>query len=153
MKTRVRDILKRKGPEVVTIEPSATVYTCIERMVDRNVGSILVVDGDPTRGESIVGIFTERDYMRRIVLKGRTSKTTEVQTVMSDEVLTVPPDTSVEACMQLMTEERSRHLPVLADDDTLLGLVSIGDCVKQISDAAQDEAAQLRNYVSDRYPG
>jgi CBS domain-containing protein len=146
METRVRDILRRKGQAVVTTELTATVRECIATMVQHNVGSILVMDHS-----EIAGIFTERDYLRRIALRGRTSRTTRVEEVMTTDVIRVKPDTSVEQCMQIMTAHKCRHLPVV-DDDELVGIISIGDCVKQISHDAQSEANSLKAYIKGQYP-
>jgi CBS domain-containing protein len=115
-------------------------------MVQHNVGSILVMDHS-----EIAGIFTERDYLRRIALRGRTSRTTRVEEVMTTDVIRVKPDTSVEQCMQIMTAHKCRHLPVV-DDDELVGIISIGDCVKQISHDAQSEANSLKAYIKGQYP-
>jgi len=128
--TRVKDIVRSKSVlteegGVLTAAPSDTVFECIGRMVERDVGSIVVMDGD-----EIAGIFTERDYMSRIALEGRSSDETEVREVMSGDVATVGPDLPLAECLQLMTELRSRHLPVVSDDGTLVGIVSIGDGVK-----------------------
>lgn len=131
---------------VLTTSPSTTVYDCIDRMVDHDVGSIVVMDGD-----DIAGIFTERDYMRNIALEGRSSDTTEVKEVMTTELATVAPDKPLEECLQIMTELRCRHLPVVNDEEELIGMVSIGDCVKQIVDTAQMETARLRQYVTRSY--
>jgi CBS domain-containing protein len=138
--------LQHKGSDVLTIEPSATVYEAIAQMVDRNVGSILVMEDD-----EIAGIFTERDYLRRIVLEGRTSKTTRVAEVMTADVVWVDPGYTVEECMALMTDQKCRHLPVLNDGD-LAGIISIGDCVKQASRTAQARAEELEKYISGTYP-
>lgn len=146
METRVHDILRHKGTNVLTIEPSATVFESISRMVDHNVGSILVVEDD-----EVAGIFTERDYLRRIVLEGRTSKTTRVEEVMTSDVVWVDPGYTVDECMALMTENKCRHLPVL-DDGELTGLISIGDCVKQVSRTARARVEELQNYISGKYP-
>jgi CBS domain-containing protein len=151
--TRVRDIVHSKsallesGGAVLTTEPSATVFDCIGRMVDRDVGSIVVM-----AGEEIAGIFTERHYMRSIALKGRSSKETEVREVMSSDVTTVQPDRNLEECLHLMTELRCRHLPVVGDNDELVGLVSIGDCVKRILDTAHQEIDRLRRFTEGGYP-
>ena len=151
--TRVKDIVKSKTAltddgGVLTTPPSATVFECIGRMVDHDVGSIVVMDGD-----DIAGIFTERDYMQRIALEGRTSKETQVQDVMEKDVAKVGPEKPLVDCMLLMTNLRCRHLPVVNDDEDLVGLVSIGDCVKRILDTAQAETDRLRKYVTGRYPG
>lgn len=151
--TRVKDIVQSKakltesGGGVLTTEPSATVYECIDRMVDHDVGSIVVMED-----EAIAGIFTERDYMRSIALEGRSSKETEVREVMTSDVSTVSPNEPLEDCLHLMTKLRCRHLPVV-DDDELVGLVSIGDGVKQVIATAQQETDRLRRYVTGSYPG
>jgi signal-transduction protein with cAMP-binding, CBS, and nucleotidyltransferase domain len=146
MNTRVQAILRSKGTDVLTINPEATVYRAIERMVDHNVGSILVMDGD-----EIKGIFTERDYLRRIVLQGRASKTTCIAEVMTRDVMCVDPTYDVQECMSIMTSEKCRHLPVLEDGE-LAGIISIGDCVKQVSRSAQARVEELKHYISGAYP-
>jgi CBS domain-containing protein len=143
---RVADLIRAKGHDVYTIESGASVYEAVKRMVAHNVGSLLVVDG----GE-IGGIITERDYLREIVLKGRTSKNTEVRTIMTADLVCVGPNDSIEECMAIMTEKRIRHLPVLRDG-RLAGLISIGDVVKQLS---RDQKAQIRyltDYITGKYP-
>ena len=151
--TRVKDIIQSKdiltgaGDDVLTTPPSARVYECIDRMVASDVGSIVVMDGD-----AIAGLFTERDYMRNIVLEGRTSKTTEVREVMQSDVGTVHSEKPLAACLHLMTELRCRHLPVVDDQEELIGIVSIGDGVKEIVGRAQQETARLRRYVTGVYP-
>lgn len=152
LNTKVRDIVRSKSDlsadgDVLTTPPSATVYECIERMVDRDVGSIVVMDG-----KHLAGIFTERDYMRNIALKGRSSKTTEVQEVMTSDLATVSPDKPLDECLTIMTKLRCRHLPVVNDDEDLVGIISIGDCVKKIVDTAELEAARLQQYVTRTYP-
>ena len=146
MNTPVQLLLKRKGTFVLRVVPTASVYESIQRMVDHNLGSILVM-----KDKSLLGIFTERDYLRRIVLQGRTSRTTAISEVMTTDLITATPDTTVETCLSIMTEARCRHLPVIEDDE-LLGLVSIGDCVKHLLDAAKAEVHSLQNYVTGRYP-
>ena len=146
MNTPVRTLLRRKGTSVITTAPDATVYASIETMVAHNVGAIVVVDdGTP------IGVFTERDYLRRIVLRGRTSQTTRVREVMTTDLVTAAPDTTVQECLSLMTQVRCRHLPVLVDG-RLAGIVSIGDCVKHLLGAAEAEVASLQDYVIGRYP-
>ncbi len=142
----VSQLLNHKGRDVITTVPNATVREAIRTMVDHNVGSILVMEND-----AIAGIFTERDYLRRIVLQGRTSDTTQVHEVMTVDVITVPPSCTVGECMQLMTEHKCRHLPVVKPDGTLRGLVSIGDCVKYVSEQAKQEVESLRSYISGGY--
>lgn len=143
----VRHLLRSKGTDIVTTTPETTVYAAIGKMVDHNVGSILVVEDG-----SVAGIFTERDYLRQIALKGRTSKKTLVKEVMTDEVLVVKPDTTVEESLAIMTEARCRHLPVVSEEG-IAGLVSIGDCVKALLREAEAEVDSLQAYVRGRYPG
>lgn len=147
MAARVYDILDRKGRDVLTTEPETTVFDAIAHMVDRNVGSIVIVG----EGE-IEGIFTERDYLRRIVLRGRTSRETAIEEVMTADVIAVTPEYSIDDCLALMTQEKCRHLPVL-EDGVLAGIVSIGDCVKQQNQHAQSRLQNLTEYVKGRYPG
>ncbi len=150
--TRVKDVLRTKGTlredtDVLTTAPTTMVYECIARMAERDFGSILVMDGD-----TIAGIFTERDYMRNLTLEGRSSKETEVQEVMTDDVVTVDPETQLEQCLDLMTEIKCRHLPVVDEEDQLTDIISMRDCAQQISEAARSEALQLRNFVTGQYP-
>lgn len=146
MEITVETILREKGTEVLTTDPQSTVFDAIARMVDHNVGSILIMDDD-----EVEGIFTERDYLRQIVLEGRTSKTTRVEEVMTTDVVWVDPSYTADECMALMTEHKCRHLPVLQDGD-LTGIVSIGDCVKQVSRTARSRVEELEKYISGRYP-
>jgi CBS domain-containing protein len=151
--TRVKDIIRSKSSltdddGVLTTEPSATVFECIGRMVDEDVGSIVVMDGD-----TIAGLFTERDYMQSIALEGRSSDETEVQEVMTEDVATVDLEKPLEECLRLMTKLRCRHLPVVDEDGDLIGIVSIGDGVKRIIQKAQRETARLRQYVTGSYSG
>ena len=122
--TPINQILKAKGHEVFSIGAEGTVYSAIKLMANKDVGSLLVMDG--TR---LVGIFTERQYARDVMLKGRTSPQTLVQDIMETPIA-VEPDETVEACLAIMTEERVRHLPVI-DNDCVVGIVSIGDLVKR----------------------
>jgi CBS domain-containing protein len=151
--TRVKDIIRSKSSltdedGVLTTEPSATVFECIGRMVDEDVGSIVVMDGD-----SIAGLFTERDYMQSIALEGRSSDETEVQEVMTKDVATVDLEKPLDECLRLMTKLRCRHLPVVDEDGDLIGIVSIGDGVKRIIQTAQRETDRLRQYVTGSYSG
>ena len=141
---RVADILKGKGGSVLKIEPTASVFEAIRRMVEANVGSILVTDGD-----QIVGIMTERDYLRKITLQGRTSRDTQVGEIMSSPLVFVTPQTSIEECMAVMTDRRIRHLPVV-DEDDVVGVVSIGDLVKFQSRQQSFEIQYLTDYISGR---
>jgi CBS domain-containing protein len=143
---QIAEILARQEMEVQTIEPGATVYDAIRKMVQRNIGSILVAEGD-----SILGIFTERDYLRRIVLEKRTSKTTEIREVMTSKLVCVDPGRSVEDCLAIVTQERIRHLPVL-EAGRLVGIVSIGDLVKFLSKQRAIEIRYLTDYITGKYP-
>ncbi len=140
----VADILAEKGHEVLRVAPTASVREALERMVEANVGSLLVGEGD-----AIVGIVTERDYLRRVALQERDEKTTLVGEVMTTPIVYVTPETGVDECMALMTEKRIRHLPVL-DGDTLVGLVSIGDLVKFQSREQSFQIRVLTDYITAR---
>lgn len=138
----VAEILKAKSNnEVFAVTPMATVYEALRLMADKGIGALLVKDG-----ADIVGIFTERDYARKIALMGRSSVDTPMHEVMTHAVLFVQPSESSEHCMQLMTGKRLRHLPVM-DGDQLVGLISIGDLVKEIISAQQFTIAQLEHYI------
>jgi CBS domain-containing protein len=126
---------------VLTVEPEAPVYQAIELMLKHSVGALLVVSSDRP-----CGIVTERDYLRRVALEGRQSKTTAVREIMSARLVTVDPDTTVDTCMSLMTERKIRHLPVMVAE-TLVGLVSIGDVVKHRLEEQRGEIRDLIDYV------
>ncbi|MFW5973567.1 MAG: CBS domain-containing protein [Bacteroidota bacterium] len=143
----VADILRHKGGRVVTISGDATVFQAIERMVAENVGSIIVLDDS-----QIEGVFTERDYLRRVALKGRTSKETPIRDVMTTDVMYVDSSYTVKQCLAIMTQKKIRHLPVM-DDGTLVGVVSIGDCVKELSAGAEANVRYLTEFITGRYPG
>ena len=147
MITRVSEVLSRKSDNVVTISPASSVYDAISAMVRHNVGAIVVTDQG-----AIVGIFTERDYLRRIILEGRTSRTTPVEEVMTRDVMHASPLATVEACMNVMTERRCRHLPVVADGE-LVGVISLGDCVKALLTDAEIRVQSLTKYITGQYPG
>ena len=139
---RVRDVLQVKGSEVFTIEPDASVYDAIKIMADQRIGALVVL-----QGEHLVGLISETDYARKIVLQGRTSANTRVREIMTDRVLYVSPDQDISECMALMTEKRFRHLPVM-DNEQLVGLISIGDLVKSIIDEQLFTIEQLERYIS-----
>ncbi|MEO0559953.1 MAG: CBS domain-containing protein [Bacteroidota bacterium] len=138
-------LLNKKGDRVITTTSDATVYDAIGRMVDANVGAIVVVDDN-----ELVGIFTERDYLRRIALQGRTSRETFVRDVMTSDLVTVEPEATTGQCLALMTDRKIRHLPVLRDSE-LVGIVSIGDCVRAQLDEVRGEAEELQRFVSGGY--
>lgn len=139
----VAKILSEKGTDVLRIQGSATVFEAISAMVDANVGAILVTGDD---GDRIAGIFTERDYLRRIAVEGRTSRDTRVHEVMTAPVIAVGPETTVEEAMALMTDRRIRHAPVV-DGNRLLGIVSIGDLVRQQSQEQSFTIRYLTEYI------
>ena len=142
MKT-VAEILKAKGDSTVySIAPSATVFEAVKLMAEKNVGALLVMEG-----EQIVGVVTERDYARKVVLMARSSKDTPLRDVMTSAVIYVQPSQTSEECMALMTESRVRHLPVI-DSGKLVGLISIGDIVKGIISEQNFIIEQLQHYIT-----
>ena len=143
----VSEILKHKTPQVWSISPDATVFDAIQTMADKNVGALLVVEHD-----KLAGVISERDYTRKIALKGKASKTTAVREILSSPVISVTPQHTVEDCMQLMTHHRIRHLPVL-DGDQVVGIISIGDLVNWIINVQRVTIHQLQSYISGQYPG
>lgn len=140
--SRVSDLLQEKGREVVQIEASASVFDAIGRMVEANIGAVLVTEGGET-----VGILTERDYLRRVTLKGRTDKETRVGEIMSSPVVCVELETTIDECMALMTERRFRHTPVV-DGGEIVGVVSIGDLVKFQSRQQSFQIKYLTDYIT-----
>ncbi|MFN3597785.1 MAG: CBS domain-containing protein [Rubricoccaceae bacterium] len=147
MPVSVATLLAHKGGRIVAASPDETVYAAIARMVEHNVGAIVVLEGD-----ALAGIFTERDYLRRIALEGRTSRETVLRDVMTTRLVTIGPQETVERCLALMTDHRIRHLPVL-EAGRLVGVISIGDCVRALADAARADAESLHRFVSGGYPG
>ncbi|MBK5266821.1 MAG: CBS domain-containing protein [Acidimicrobiia bacterium] len=140
----VNDILVDKGSEVYRIEPDATVFEAITQMVDRNCGALLVM-----LESDIVGIITERDYLRKIAVAGRSSKTTTVREVMVSSLIVVEPDTDIDEALALITDQRIRHLPVVSDSQ-LQGMISIGDLVKYKTKAQAFQIKHLEEYISAR---
>jgi CBS domain-containing protein len=139
----VSDILEEKGDDVLQIEASATVFDAIKLMVDSNVGSLLV-----TENGKLIGIVTERDYLRRVTLEGRTERDTSIGEIMTSPLVYVTPDTSIDECMAVMTERRIRHLPVLTEGREVAGIVSIGDLVKFRSKQQSFQIKLLTDYIS-----
>ena len=139
--TTVRQLLDQKGRETYSINPDATVYDAIAKMAEKDIGSLVVMDGD-----KIVGVITERHYARNVVLKGKTSPATPVEAIMDKLVFVVQPEQSIEQCMALMTEKRIRHLPVV-EKEKLIGIISIGDLVKSIIGDQQFTIGQLEHYI------
>lgn len=138
----VRHILQQKGHDILSVKPTATVFSALELMVEKNVGALLVMDHG-----NFVGIFTERDYARKVILKGKASKETLVNEIMSEHPLSVTPNDTVEDCMKLMTQKFIRHLPVV-EEDKLVGLISIGDIVKYIIEEQKFIIDNLEHYIA-----
>lgn len=143
--TAISDILDRKGALVLSVGHEDSVLDAIRLMADVNIGAVLV-----TQGNLISGIFTERDYLQKVALDSRSSKDTMVSEVMSTPVITARPEDTVQECLEVMTNCRCRHLPVV-DGEELLGIVSIGDLVKRVLDEKQSEIEQLNNYIAGSY--
>jgi CBS domain-containing protein len=141
---RVSDVLKGKAGTLLTIASDASVYDMVKQMVDANVGSLLV-----TVGGRIEGIVTERDYLRRVTLEGRTDKDTPVSEIMTSPLIVVTPETPVDECMAIMTDRRIRHMPVV-DDGEVVSLVSIGDLVKFQSQQQDFKIQYLTDYITAR---
>jgi CBS domain-containing protein len=143
----IESVLKLKGRQVLFVAPTATVYEAIEKMSEKSVGSLLVMsDGQ------LAGIISERDYARKVILKDRSSKQTQVREIMTTPVITVTPRDTVEECMRTMTENRIRHLPVV-DCDRVVGVISIGDMVNWIITAHEETIGHLQSYIAGQYPG
>lgn len=138
----VRQVLQEKGGEVYSISPQATVYEALQLMAEKNIGAVVVLEGD-----QVAGIFSERDYARKVVLQGKASRTTTVGEVMTREVLYAKLEDSIEDCMSLMTAKRHRHLPVM-DGGRLVGVVSIGDVVKAIISDRESTIRELERYIT-----
>ena len=143
----VRLVLKLKGQNVWLISPEACVYDAIEIMADKSVGALLVISED-----KLVGVVSERDYARKVILQGKSSKQTKVKEIMTSPAIFVIPEQTVEDCMRIMTEKHIRHLPVV-EDGNILGVVSIGDLVKWMISAQQQTISHLHNYITSKYPG
>jgi CBS domain-containing protein len=142
----VRSILADKGATIWSVTPDATVYDALAMLAEQDVGALLVM----TDGK-LVGIFSERDYARKVILMGRSSREMHVREIMTSPVIAVSPDHSVDDCMRIITKHRVRHLPVL-DGDTLAGVISIGDLVNSIISAQAETIQHLSNYICGNYP-
>jgi CBS domain-containing protein len=141
----VRSILANKGTAIWSVAPDATVYEALATLAEKDVGALLVLDAD-----NLVGIFSERDYARKVILMGRSSREIRVHEIMTAPVVTVTPCHSVEECMKIITEHRIRHLPVV-DGPNLVGVISIGDLVNTIISEQAETIQHLSNYISGSY--
>jgi CBS domain-containing protein len=139
---RVRNILESKRKEIFSVTPDTTVYEALEIMHEKNISALVVMEG-----EKLAGIFTERDYARKVVLQGRASKETKIEEIMTEELVTVSPDTAIETCMQLMTNHYIRHLPVVMNGK-LEGIISIGDVVRYIIEEQKFIIENLEHYIT-----
>jgi CBS domain-containing protein len=142
MLTTVRQLINRKGNQIFSTQPNATVFEALKIMAEKGIGSLLVFDAG-----QLVGIFSERDYARKVILKGKSSRETRVREIMTENVLYVRTDQTMADCMVLMTDKRVRHLPVL-DQDEIVGVISIGDVVKEIISEQEFVIGQLENYIT-----
>ena len=138
----VKHLLDAKGRHIISISPEASVFDAIKLMADKAIGSLIVMDDD-----NLVGIVTERDYARKVIIKGRSSKGTKVSDIMTTQVMTAASDHTVNDCMELMTKKKIRHLPVV-EDDQVIAMVSIGDLVQAIIADQQEEIEHLEHYIS-----
>ena len=145
--TAAKTLLEHKARDIWSISPTVTVFEAIKTMAENNVGALPVVEND-----RLVGMISERDYTRKVMLKGRSSKDTPVGDIMTRDVVTVSPDQSVSECMSIITENRVRHLPVL-DGTQLIGIISIGDLVRWTIATQRMTIEQLESYISGGYPG
>ncbi len=138
----IQHLLEAKGGELISIQPDASVLDAIKLMAEKGIGSLVVTEGD-----SLKGIVTERDYARKVIIKGRASDSTAIAEIMTTDVVTASSDQTVKQCMAIMTEIKCRHLPVV-DDGHLVGMISIGDLVHAIIADQQEEIEQLEHYIS-----
>lgn len=142
----VADMLKVKGNDVHGIAPGATVYEAVERMEARRVGALVVQDG-----EALVGIVSERDYTRKVILHGRASRDTRVEEIMTSTVVTVTPATTLGECLRVVSEQRIRHLPVVSGGK-VVGVLSVGDLVRAVLDQQAEQIEVLNTYIKSDYP-
>ncbi|MFO7447817.1 MAG: CBS domain-containing protein [Ignavibacteriaceae bacterium] len=142
MKATVRRMLENKGNQIWSVSPGATIFDALQVMAEKEIGALLVMEGD-----ELLGIISERDYARKVVLKGKSSKDTLVSEIMSPKIFYVSPQFTAEECMSLMLDKRIRHLPVY-EDKKLAGMISIGDVVKAVIDGKDWEISELEHYIT-----
>ena len=142
---KVRNILHNKGNDIFSVEPTVMVYRAIELMCEKNIGGLLIVENG-----KLVGIFTERDYARKLILKGKSSKDTPIKDLMTSNLVTVTPETSIDDCMRVMTGRKIRHLPVL-ENGKLVGLISIGDVVHFVIEEQKGIIEHLEHYITGHH--
>lgn len=140
--TSISEILDNKGTQVWSVTPETSVYDAIKLMAEKNIGALAVVEGD-----RLIGILSERDYTRKVILQGKASKTTQVREIVSGQIVAVTRDHTVQDCLRLMTNHRIRHLPVM-QEGKLIGLVSIGDLVNSVISVQRTTIEQLQTYIS-----
>jgi CBS domain-containing protein len=139
---KVADILKAKGNFVYATEPQATVFDALKMMAEKNIGALMIIEA-----EKLLGIFSERDYARKIILQGKASHDTAVSEIMTRTVITISSDNTLEQCMTLMSKNKIRHLPVI-DNEKVTGIISIGDVVMSIIETQKETITHLQNYIS-----
>lgn len=144
---KVRDILHRKGSDVFSVTEETMVYDAIALMADKNIGALLVLNGS-----RLSGIISERDYRNNVILKGRQSRSTPVKDIMTHQVFCVTGDFDLYECMTIMSGKKIRHLPVLDEEQNVVGIISIGDVVKAVIDKQKLEIRDLRDYITSGYP-
>ena len=139
----LRQLIAGKHKPIATVDPDSTVLHALEIMAENDVGALLVLDG-----ERLAGVFSERDYARKVILQGKSSKELKVREIMTDKVFYVTPETSIEQCMAIMTDKHIRHLPILENGEKVLGVISIGDVVKETISQQQFIINQLESYIT-----
>jgi CBS domain-containing protein len=139
---KVKNILQRKNTGVISVPPTATVYSAIEIMSQANIGGVVIMDNG-----NLLGIFTERDYARKLILKGKSSRDTQIADLMTRNLFTVTPESSIEEAMQVMSDKKIRHLPVM-EDGKIVGIISIGDVVRFIIEEQKEIIEHLEHYIT-----